>query len=208
MGFLFFVIFLAIIVIVGGILGNKKDQEKKATEQKEHDRETLETVALIRQGLIEKNDANSNRIDIWKEWHSQHEYLGEPTEYVGFSDLHGWPWERPKLNLKFDDTKSPSEQLDDALSGDTCLIPYQVPDIRDCAMFYKDARIAFIGGKYFTPEEIRFVKSRTDKELKKIVVTVTTTNLDAPTFSMLMDIDRRDDVDELKAAIIAFKALK
>ena len=198
----------AILVVVFAILHFKQQEEQKAKAKEQEDRETLETVALIRQGLIEKNDANSKRIDIWREWHSQHEYLGEPTEYVGFSDLHGWPWERQKLNLKFDDTKSPSEQMDDALSGDACLIPYQVPDIRDCAMFFKDARIAFIGGMSFTPEEIRFVKSRKDKDLNKIVVTVTTTKLDAPTFSMLMDIDRRDDVDELKAAITAFKQLK
>lgn len=201
-------VIIGILIIVFGYLHIRQQNEKQAKAKEQEDRETLETVALIRQGLIEKNDANSNRIDIWKEWHSQHENLGRPTTYVGFSSYNGWPWERPKLDLKFDDTKSPSEQLNDALSGDVCLIPYHVPDIRDCAMFFKDARIAFIGGMSFTPEEIRFVKSRTDKDLNKIVVTVTTTNLEAPTFSMLMDTDRRDDVDELKAAITAFKALK
>lgn len=97
----------AILVVVFTILHLKHQEEQKAKAKEQEDRETLETVALIRQGLIDKNDANSKRIDIWRKWHSQHEYLGEPTEYVGFSDLHGWPWERPKLNLKFDDTKSP-----------------------------------------------------------------------------------------------------
>ena len=121
----------AILVVIFAILHFKQQEKQKAKAKEQEDRETLETVALIRQGLIEKNDANSNRIDIWREWHSQHEYLGEPTEYVGFSELYGWPWERPKLNLKFDDNKSPSEQMDDALSGGFVQVydPYVEKDI-------------------------------------------------------------------------------
>lgn len=207
MGFLFFVIVLAIIVVVGGILGNKRDQEKKAAEQKEHDRVTMETVALLKRDLDEKNEENNQRMDAWKEWHENHADLGAPTTYVGFSTLNGWPWERQHVNLIFDDRKSPDNQLDDVLNGDACMIPYHVPDFRDCALFFKDARTAFIGGRFFNPEEIRFVKSRTDKELGQIVVTITTTNLDCPTFTMEFDKENRDAVDELKAAINAFKLL-
>ena len=207
MGFLIFVIFLAIIVVVGGILGNKKDQEKKAAEQKEHDQETLETVSLIKLDLTEKNEANNQRMDAWKEWHENHADLGVPTTYVGFSTLEGWPWERKHVNLIFDESKSPDEQLNDVLNGDACLIPYLVPDFRNCALFFKDARTAFIGDRFFNPEEIRFVKSRTEKENDQIIVTITTTSLDCPTFTMEFRKDDRDDVDELKAAINAFKLL-
>jgi len=207
MGLLAFVALIAIVIIIGGYLSIQKDKENKAAEQKERDRETLETVSLIKRDLEEKNEANNQRMDAWKEWHENHADLGVPTTYVGFSILEGWPWERKHVNLIFDDRKSPDNQLDDVLNGDACLIPYLVPDFRDCALFFKDARTAFIGGRFFNPEEIRFVKSRTDKENDQIIVTVTTTSLDCPTFTMEFGKDDRDDVDELKAAINAFKLL-
>ncbi len=201
------IIAVGVLFIAYIIVGAKKEKEKKIAEQKERDRETLETVALIKLDLTEKNEANNQRMDAWKEWHENHADLGVPTTYVGFSTLEGWPWERKHVNLIFDESKSPDEQLDDVLNGNACLIPYLVPDFRNCALFFKDARTAFIGGRFFNPEEIRFVKSRTDKENEQIIVTVTTTNLDCPTFTMEFGKDDRDDVDELKAAINAFKLL-
>lgn len=200
-------VFTAFLMVVFAILHFKQQKEKKAKANELEDRETLETVSLIKLDLTEKNEANNQRMDAWKEWHENHADLGVPTMYVGFSTLEGWPWERKHVNLIFDESKSPDEQLDDVLNGDACLIPYLVPDFRNCALFFKDARTAFIGGRFFNPEEIRFVKSRTDKENDQIIVTVTTTNLDCPTFTMEFGKDDRDDVDELKAAINAFKIL-
>lgn len=201
------IIAVGVLFIAYIIVGAKKEKEKKAAEQKEHDRETLETVSLIKLDLTEKNEANNQRMDAWKEWHENHADLGIPTTYVGFSTLEGWPWERKHVNLIFDESKSPDEQLDDVLNGDACLIPYLVPDFRNCALFFKDACTAFIGGQFFNPEEIRFVKSRTDKENDQIIVTIATTSLDCPTFTMEFGKDDRDDVDELKATINAFKLL-
>lgn len=201
------IIAVGVLFIAYIIVGAKKEKEKKIAEQKKQDQETLETVALIRKDLEEKNAANNERIDTWKEWREKYADLGEPTTYVGFSAYNGWPWERQHVTLHFDDRKSPSNQLDDVLSGDACMIPYMVPSLFKCAIFFKDARIAFIGGTLFKPEEIRFVKSRTDKVLEKIIVTMTTTNLDFPTFQMEFELDDRETVDELKAAITAFKML-
>lgn len=151
------------------------------------------------------------RVVEWQEFHKKYEHLGEPTTSVGYSILKSYePWTQPIVNLKIDESNQDiNTQLEWTMK---CLaiypVKYHLPEVHRTATFWKDAKKAYIGGFMFTPEQLRYIKSRTDKTLNAIIVTITTTNIECPMHTIEFNYDDREIVDELKAAFNAFKVLK
>ena len=85
---------------------------------------------------------------------------------------------------------------------------YRLPRLNNCATFYKDAQLAIIANREFTPKQLRYIKSSVDKVVNMIIVTITTNNIEEPSIKMYFDRDDRSVVDDLKAAFNAFKMLK
>lgn len=206
---LLFIIFLVGLVLVFGALSIRHGKQKKETERIEWlKKEYAEYIEELRKTDQEYHDL----LKEWEEFHTKYQELGDPSYTVGYSNYKGWPWEQPGVRVPYDKIEA-EQNLDTkvnyARNGSIDFrMQHSLPDISQCATFWKDARLAVLGRQEFTPDQLRFIKSKTDKMLDSIIVTVTTNDIEHPTYSMLFPCDDRDTVDDLKAAVNAFKQLK
>ena len=203
------IIFIIVIVIALplGIL-NAKHQEKQKNSVLDEVKRTK--LADLRKELFDTMDAYNQRVQQWREYHQKYEHLGEPTTTIGYTCLEGYePWKQPTVSLKIDESDPSLDTQIEWTMNCLAVYPhrYHVPEIMQTASFYKDARLAIIGNYEFKPEQLRFIKSRADREQGVINVIITTTILECPTLTLEYPIDRRDLVDDLKAAVNAFKEL-
>lgn len=208
--FLIIILIIIVVAIPAGLL----DAKRKERLQKEEEDKSLqaEYQRLIKQLHAADEDYHRLRGE-WIAFHERFEDLGDPTYTVGYSGYEGkYPWTYPAINVPYEgiaEQETPELRRNAAQNAlNQLLFEYDIPKPWECATFYKDARYAIIAGHELNPEDLRFIKSNTDKILERIVVTITTTNIEQPTFSMYFSLDDRSTVDDLKAAFNAFKELK
>lgn len=207
MGELIFIVILIVLLIVFTIYSFHARKTKKQHDEEEKKAE----LASLRKKLLDFADTYNQQVKKWREYHAKYEHLGMPTTSVGYSLLEGYiPWEQPTVSIHFDESDpSIDTQIEWAKSSlEVYPVTYHLPNIDLCVSFYKEARLALFGNFEFKPEQLRFIKSRADKALGIIIVTITTTELEYPTFTLEYPYDERETVDELKAAFNAFKTLK
>lgn len=194
-----------IFVFCIAVLIARKDTEKKQEDGKKR------RLQVLRNEILIKAEEYNKLLAEWREFYKKYEHLGKPTNYIGFSTYNGAPWEKPEIDVKFDDsTKDIDTLLKWACDGLDALAMKKavLPQIYETAMFFQEERLAVIGFNEYKPEDLRFIKSRIDKDLGEVIVTFTTTNLACPVETMTFALEDRDTVDEFKACFNAFKALK
>ena len=205
-----YLIIIAVVLVIAFPLGLLNEKHKKAKEKVALDAVKQVKLTELRKELWQKMDEYNQHVKAWRQFYEEHKKYGEPTTSVGYSLLEGYePWNQPTVTPKVDES-DPS--LDTQIKWTMeCLavypVTYHLPDIEKTATFWKDAKIAIIGGYTFTPEELRFIKSRADKALDTIIISITTTNIECPMITIDFPYDDRETVDELKAAFRAFKEL-
>lgn len=207
MGELIFIVILSVLSILWIVLSFRYQKTKKLHDEEEKKAE----LAKLRKQLLDFADTYNQQVRNWREYHAKYEHLGLPTTSVGYSLLEDYiPWEQPTVSIHFDESdQSVDTQIEWAKTSLAIYpIKYHLPNINLCVSFYKEARLALFGYFEFKPEQLRFIKSRADKALGIIIVTITTTELEYPTFTLEYPYDERETVDELKAAFNAFKTLK
>lgn len=201
------------IVILSGLLILLIVQSLRFQKAKQlHDEEEKKAeLARLRKQLIDFAEAYNQQVKNWREYHAKYEHFGMPTTSVGYSLLDGYiPWEQPTVSIHFDESDPSLDTQIEWAKTSLAIYPvtYHLPNIDLCVSFYKEARIALFGNFEFKPEQLQFIKSRADKALGIIIVTITTAELEYPTFTLEYPYNERETVDELKAAFNAFKTLK
>lgn len=202
-----FIIILSVLLIFFAALSFRSQKTKKLQDEEEN----KEELKRLRKELLDFADTYNQQVKNWREYHEKYEHLGTPTTSVGYSLLEGYmPWEQPTVSIHFDESDPSVDTQIEWAKTSLAIYPikYNLPNINLCVSFYKESRIALFGYFEFKPEQLRFIKSRADKALGIIIVTITTTELEYPTFTLEYPYDDRETVDELKAAFNAFKALK
>lgn len=201
----FLVAGLLLVFFVAAISARKKESEKREAGK-------AKKLQVLRSEILENAEKYNDRIRSWKKFYAKYEHLGEPTTYIGFSTLHsGAPWQRPMLEVEFDDSTKDIDTLIKWAYDTLETIDMKnriLPEIYQTAMFFEEARVAVLGYFEYKPEQLRFIKSRMNKADNEIVVTITTIDLSSPIQTMDFPLDDRDTVDELKTAFNAFKMLK
>lgn len=210
--FLIILIAVLFIFVLGAILNKSGAKDSSASSDPDIRDYFEERYKHYLKELHELDDSYHNMLKLWKEFHAKYENLGEPTLRIGYPDYQKpMPWEYPTVHIPYDEIAAepdPSKRMDMASNGASQMrLDHSIPSIGCCATFWQDERIAVLGREELRPEEIRFVKSNRNNPLKWIEVTVTTTQLDRPTVSVLFEPEFRNQADELKAAVIAFKNL-
>lgn len=204
---------LLVVIIPAAILnaGNKEKHESLASDPyfAYHFKKEYEEGIKELHNLDEQYHA---QLQYWKEFCAKYESMGEPTLRIGYPDYQKpMPWKYQAINIPYSeiegeqDLEKQVDMLRDALSQ--MRLDHSIPSIGKCATFWKDARIAVLGREELTPEQVRFVKSNRNNPLKWIEVIVTTTQIERPTVSVFFEPGERNEADELKAAINAFKLL-
>lgn len=208
---------MTIFLIILGValflaLGYFQSQAEKQKQQAEQEARLEDEYQQLLQDLHAADDNYHRLREEWIAFHEQYADLGKPTYTVNYcSYLHGYPWEYPTVHIPYEGiANNPSAEfrrnaVQNAIHD---MRDYDLPHPSDCATFWKEARYAVIGRRGFNPEELRFVKSNVDKGLDKIVVTITTTDIEHPTLAMFFDRNDRGTVDDLKASINAFRTMK
>lgn len=194
-----------LLVFFVAVMASRKNEEKNQAEAKRM------KLQALRNEVLRNAEKYNERISSWRTFYKKFEHLGMPTNYIGFSTFDGAPWERPTIEVEFDDsTQDIDELIKWAYDGLEAIDMRNrvLPEIYQTAMFFEEARVAVLGFFDYKPEQLRFIKSRMDKAAGEIVVTITTTDLKCPIQTMDFPLEDRDDVDELKAAFNAFKLLK
>ena len=164
--------------------------------------------------LKEDDEHYHHMLQLWKDFHTKYESLGEPTLRVGYSQRDGrWPWEMPNIHIPYGKIAAepdPGKRIDMVTNASIQLhLDYGIDAIGQSATFWKEARTAVFGREEAHPEDLVSIKSNiVNVAGKHIRVTITTTILESPTIELIFDGDDRGTVDELKAAFNAFKALK
>lgn len=198
-----------VLAIPFGILEAKR---KERLQREEQDKCLQRDYREFMKELHKTDDNYHKQRDQWMAFYDKYKHLGTPSYTVGYANYKGWPWEAPRVAVPYDTIEAEKDlqtKVNYARNGSIDFrMEHWLPEISQTATFYKEARLAVLGAqKEFTPEQLRFIKSNTDKVLESIVVTITTTNIEEPTFTMYFPLDDRSTVDELKAAFNAFKAL-
>ena len=205
-----------LVVIIPAAILNTRHQEKHGGSLAADPYFAAHFKKDYDQGIKELHNLDEQyhaQLQYWKEFCAKYESLGEPTLRIGYPDYQKpMPWKYPAINIPYgeiegeQDLEKQVNMLRDALSQ--MRLDHSIPSIGKCATFWKDARMAVLGREELTPEQVRFVKSNRNNPLKWIEVIVTTTQIERPTVSVFFEPCERNEADELKAAITAFKALK
>lgn len=209
----YFLIILFLVIALCIPVGISEEKKKERQSREEQDKLLWKDYRYWMKELHKTDETYHKRLDEWIAFHDKYMHLGMPTYTVGYDNYKGWPWEAPRVVVPYDTIEAESNlntKVNYARNGKIDFsLEHKLPNIIQTATFYKEARLAVFGGKKeLSVEQLRFIKSKADVSIDSIIVTITTTDIENPTYSMIFPLDERDTVDELKAAFNAFKELK
>lgn len=212
-GWVIFWIVLIVFFIVAFILSSiNKNKTEEYEKQKQENKLKWEYEKYLKE-LKETDSEYHSILNEWRAFHEKYEHLGKPTYYIGYTGYQDkFPWNYPNVSVPYDvieNESDPQLRVNYARNaGIDFRLEYSLPRLTSCATFYKDAQLAIIANREFTPKQLRYIKSSVDKVVNMIIVTITTNNIEEPSIKMYFDRDDRSVVDDLKAAFNAFKMLK
>lgn len=212
-GWIIFWIVLAVVFIAAFIISSiNKNKTEEYEKQKQENKLKWEYEKYLKE-LKEIDSEYHSILNEWRAFHEKYKHLGNPTYSIGYSGYQDqFPWNYPNVSVPYDvieNESDPQLRVNYARNaGIDFRLEYSLPRLNNCATFYKDAQLAIIANREFTPKQLRYIKSSVDKVVNMIIVTITTNNIEEPSIKMYFDRDDRSVVDDLKAAFNAFKMLK
>lgn len=212
-GWIIFWIVLTAFFIAAFILSSiNKNKTEEYEKQKLENKLEREYQKYLKE-LKETDSEYHSILNEWRAFYEKYKHLGSPTYSIGYSGYQDqFPWNYPNVSVPYDVIENESNRqlrVNYARNaGIDFRKEYSLPRLNSCATFYKDAQLAIIANREFTPKQLRYIKSNVDKVVNMIIVTVTTNNIEEPFFTMYFNRDDRSTVDDLKAAFNAFKMLK
>ena len=212
-GWIVFFVITTILLIAWFFVSLKNQKINEEMERKKREDSLNKEFQEYLTELKEIDSEYHSLLNEWRAFYEKYEHLGKPTYYIGYTGYQDkFPWNYPNVSVPYDVIENESDlqlRVNCARNaGIDFRLEYSLPRLNSCATFYKDAQLAIIANREFTPKQLRFIKSNVDKSINKIIVTVTTNNIEEPTFTMLFDREDRSVVDDFKAAFNAFKMLK
>lgn len=211
MEILFFAIAIVVVVVIAATLQSKHNKSTGNVRPAVAN-QYLEERYKERLKELQSQDVQYHEMrKLWIDFINKYESLGEPTIRIGYFKDERMPWQFPTITIPYDKIAAeldPGKRLDMIDNAEYKLkMDYDIPSIGKCATIWKEAKLAVLGREELSPEQIRFVKSNRNNPLKWIEVIVTTTQIERPTVSVFFEPGERNEADELKAAITAFKKI-
>lgn len=212
MGILLFVTFIVVVIVIASILQHNQNKRKGNVPTPVANDYLKERYQELLKDLRHDDEQYHEMRKLWIAFQSKYESLGEPTIRIGYQKEERMPWQFPTITIPYDEIAAepdPGKRIDMVNNAAHQLrMYYAIPSIGKCATLWKEARIAVLGREELTPDQVRFVKSNRNNPLKWIEVIVTTNQIERPTVSVFFEPDERNEADDLKAAVNAFKTLK